>query len=139
MAGADVGPRRARGDQEPPTQGPSATVGLIWRLRGRSTFDALRRRGRRRRSRHLAVTWLSDGRVPPEVGFAIGRAVGDAVTRNRLRRRLRAIVAELGAQGAVPAGAWLISAGATATDLSSADLREELADLLSTMDEGTGR
>jgi uncharacterized protein len=81
------GPRGAAG---PPPAGPSPPVGLIWRIRDRSTFAELRRRGRRIRRGPLSVTWLAEevGR-PPRVAYAVGRPVGTAVARNRLRRRLR--------------------------------------------------
>lgn len=139
MAAPHVGPSGSSGDQEPSPQGPSAPVGLIWRLRGRSSFQELARRGTRRRGRHLAVTWLDDGGHPPRVGYAIGRRFGGAVERNRMRRRLRSVVAELAAEGRVPPGAWLIGAQPGAERRSGAELREELADLLSTMHEGSKR
>lgn len=50
----------------------------------------------------------------PRVAFAIGRRVGTAVLRNRVRRRLRGSLSVLAADGALPAGAYLISAGPAA-------------------------
>ena len=62
------------------------------------------------------------------MAYAIGRTVGSAVVRNRLRRRLRAVVAELA--GSIPAGAWLIGAGAAAADLTYDDLKASVAEAL---------
>jgi ribonuclease P protein component len=69
------------------------------------------------------------------------------VVRNRLRRRLRAIVS--GLAGALPPGAYLVSAGPGATELSFDELRRAMsqavwsatgnraADLSERKDEGT--
>jgi len=68
------------------------------------------------------VAWLADppGPVmPPRVAFAVGRQVGGAVDRNRVRRRLRAIARE----ARLPAGAWLIGAGAGAATATHRELR----------------
>ena len=51
-------PRRPRRPAVPPAQGPSAAVGLIWRIRDRRTFVELRRRGRRARHGCVSVTYL---------------------------------------------------------------------------------
>lgn len=61
------------------------------------------------------------------VAFAIGRRTGSAVLRNRIRRRLRAALGELAAAGAVPAGAVVVSAGATAATAPFPSLRDDLA------------
>jgi ribonuclease P protein component len=78
------------------------------------------------------VTWLAEevGR-PPRVAYAVGRPVGTAVARNRLRRRLRAVVAELAP--AVAPGAWLISAGPAAADLTYEELKASVAEALSAL------
>ena len=102
----------------------------VWRVRDASTFQELRRRGRRARGGGLAVTWLpGTGGNPVRVAYAIGRTVGTAVTRNRLRRRLRSIVAELAPE--LRPGTYLISADPSAATLDHGDLRRTLCMLLS--------
>jgi ribonuclease P protein component len=83
----------------------------------------------------------------PQVAYALGKKLGGAVVRNRLRRRLRAIVS--GLAGALPPGAYLVSAGPGATELSFDELRRAMsqavrsatgnraADLSERKDEGT--
>jgi ribonuclease P protein component len=108
---------------------------MIWRVRDRGTFEALRRRGRRTRRGPVTVTY-----VPAEVGgdaaagqaarvaFAISRRVGNAVVRNRLRRRMRSIMTSLdrSEQGLAP-GAYLLSVRPEAAELSHAQLAELVA------------
>ena len=112
-------------------QGPPVAVSRpeLWRITDRSTFQALRERGRRTRRGPLTVTWLapdpSDDR-PPRAGFAIGRPVGGAVTRNRIRRRLRAALRELQASARLPAGAYLLGGSAALADLPWPELVELL-------------
>ena len=104
--------------QVTPGQGPYPAVGLIWRVRDRATFRALRR-ARRARCGPLTLAWLDDGRPPPpRVAFGISRHVGNAVTRNRLRRRLR----ELARHSSLPAGVWFVTASPGAGDASFASL-----------------
>ncbi len=91
----DAQPSRPCGDPTSPHQGPLEALGLIWRVRGQSSFRALAR-GRRRRAGNLEVraAVLGSSGEPPRVAFSVGRSVGGAVTRNRVRRRLRAAVRE---------------------------------------------
>lgn len=92
------------------------------RIRDRTTFDTLRRSGRRSRRGPIAVTFVvgQDDSVP-RVAYSVGRRVGGAVIRNRLRRRLRAAVAA--GVGSIPPGAYLVSAGREALDLPYEDLK----------------
>jgi ribonuclease P protein component len=116
------------GPEGPPPQGPSTSVGLIWSVRDRATFGALRRRGRRVNSGPIWVSYLreDDGR-PPRIAFAIGSKVGGAVVRNRLRRRLRAIVAEVDrVPPGIPPGAYLIGARAGADQATFDELRSRM-------------
>ncbi len=85
-------------------------------VRGRDSFAALSRHGRRVREGPLTVVHLA-GPDPSRVAFAVGRRVGPAVQRNRLRRRLRAIWRELEA----PSGDYLIVAapGAVSMDFNA--------------------
>lgn len=99
-------------------------MAVVWRIRDRATFAALRSRGRRVRRGPLTVVWLDEGPAgsPPRVGYAVGRAVGSAVVRNRLRRRLRVAATEAG----LPAGAWQLIAAPAAADRTVEELRELL-------------
>jgi ribonuclease P protein component len=108
---------------------------LIGRVRHRSTFTDLRRRGTRASSGPLTVTYVEDpspidGRpnrtAPPvRVAFAVPRRVGKAVVRNRVRRRLRAVFAEAGADR-VPAGAYLVAVRPGADGLPYRELSEHV-------------
>ena len=109
-------------------EGPPAPVGLIWRIERRDTFEALRR-GRRRRSGPISVSWIEgDPSEPPRVGYTIGRRVGPAVVRNRLRRRLRTVMREA-APGLRP-GAYLLGIAPAAAHLSYAQLKAAVTEAL---------
>ena len=101
-----------------------------WRIRERSAFADLRRRGRRARSGPVSVTWLAPvvGGTPPRVAYAIGKVVGGAVTRNRVRRRLQAVMAS-GANDLGP-GSYLVGAGPAAADAGFEELRAALVEAL---------
>ena len=102
----DVHPGGTGHHQGTSRQGSRPSVGLIWRVRDKATFCALRQARRVRRGL-LSVAWLDDGAdAPPRVAFAIGRRGGGAVVRNRLRRRLR----ELARRSELPGGAWVVTA-----------------------------
>jgi ribonuclease P protein component len=91
-----------------PDQGPKATVGLIWRIRDRNTFERLRAEASTVRAGAITVKYLLDqGDDPPRLGFAVPRKFGSAVERNRVRRQARAAISELGA-AAVPSGSYLV-------------------------------
>jgi ribonuclease P protein component len=113
---------RGTGDRAvAPAQGPPPPVGLIWRLRDRATFAALRRSGCRVTRGPITVTWLAGNPTePPRVAYAVGRAVGPAVVRNRIRRRLRAITGE--SCSLLRPGAYLIRAAPAAATQSYGDL-----------------
>lgn len=122
---ADAG--GSRDPAVPPGAGPSAPVRLIWRVRDRATFAALRRARPWRYGpvtvRAVAVDHPAD---PPRVAYAVGRGAGGAVQRNRLRRRLRAAVRE--ERGALSAGlAYLVGAGAPAHRVAASALRRDVA------------
>ena len=120
----------------PPVEGPPSPVGLIWRVRDRATFAALRRQGRRVRRGPLTVTFLPDAASseaePPKVAFAIGRSVGNAVRRNRVRRQLRAILRELAGRREAPLGpgTYLLSVRPAVTTLSYQELRSLVEDAM---------
>lgn len=102
----------------------------LWRIRDRTTFVELRRRGRRGRAGPVQVTWLPDPAAPgpPRAAFAVGRKVGGAVVRNRLRRRLRHVLAEQSAT--MGPGAYLVAAGPAAAGLSPEELRATVTSAL---------
>ena len=129
LSAPDEGPGRSGRPQGPASAGPQASVGLIWRVRDRGTFEALGRAPSRAvgpvRLRSVAT---SPG--PPRVAYAVGRPVGNAVERNRLRRRLRAVVREHA--GMLRADtAYLLSAGPRAAAMSPGELSSAVSRLLS--------
>ena len=87
-------------------------------VRGRDSFAALARHGRRVREGPLTVVHLA-GPDDARVAFAVGRRVGPAVSRNRLRRRLRAIWREV----APATGDYLIVAAPGAVSMTFRELR----------------
>jgi ribonuclease P protein component len=89
----DAHARGSRRDRSAARQGPQPPVVLIWRVRGRRSFQALAR-GRRRRSRGLevSVAVLGPSADPPRVAYTVSRSHGSAVARNSVRRRLRSAV-----------------------------------------------
>jgi ribonuclease P protein component len=126
---------------------------VIWRIRERAAFERLRVQGVRirpltpslsvgepHRRRSLWCSYLPDVTdAPPRVAFAIGRKVGPAVVRNRLRRQIRAVLIELqqgqaGQAGhglpVLPGGSYLFGAHPSITELSFAQLRSEVIDLM---------
>jgi ribonuclease P protein component len=114
----DVDAGGSRHHQGTPRQGSRPAVGLIWRVRDRSSFAALGQADRVRRG-SLSVAWLDDGRPPPpRVAFAISKKVGSAVTRNRVRRRLR----ELARRSQLAPGVWFVSASTGVGDAPFATL-----------------
>ena len=119
---------RAGGASGAPPQGPPPSVGLIWRIRDRSTFAALRQ-AKRVRSGPLTVSFI-DGHPaePPRVAYAIGRKVGNAVTRNRIRRRLRVVVTRL--DPPMGPGAYLIGVAPQASELTLQELQATMAKAL---------
>jgi ribonuclease P protein component len=116
-----VDSRRASNPSSSPPKGPSSAVGLIWKVRGKAAFAALRA-GRRARCGPLTVSFVEGNPAePPRVAYAIGRRVGGAVERNLLRRRLRAVVGQLSPQ--LRPGTYLIGAAPEAAHLSVGELR----------------
>jgi ribonuclease P protein component len=121
VSAPDVDARGAGDRAGAAAQGPSSSVGLIWRVRDRATFAALRRSRCRVTRGPITVTWLQGKPTePPRVAYAVGRAVGPAVVRNRVRRRLRAITGE--SSSLLRPGAYLIRAAPTAATQSYGEL-----------------
>jgi ribonuclease P protein component len=129
---SDVDAGRPVDSLRPPTQGPGQAVGLIWSVRDRATFQALRRSRARVRRGPVTVTWVpGDPSEPPRVAYAVGRSAGGAVVRNRLRRRLRAVSREAGPL--LRPGAYLVGATAGASSLSYRELRTTVCEALATL------
>ncbi|MFN0091022.1 MAG: ribonuclease P protein component [Acidimicrobiales bacterium] len=85
---------------------------MIWRIRDRATFRALRR-GRTGRCPPVRVRFVPEPSAPAaRVAYAVSTAIGTAVERNRVRRRLRAAVACLdrSTPGGLARGAYLLTA-----------------------------
>jgi ribonuclease P protein component len=102
---------------------------MVWRVRDRASFEALRRSARRARRGAVTVSFAevgAEGR--PRVAFAIGKRAGGAVERNRLRRRLRAVAAGLGND--LEPGVYLLSAGRTATGLTYPELKSQVTEAM---------
>lgn len=123
----DADPGRSRDPAVPSRAGSPAPVRLIWRVRDRATFAALRRA---RPWRHGPVTVRAVAAPrradPPRVAYAVGRAAGGAVRRNRLRRRLRAAVWE--ERAALSTGlAYLVGASPAAHRVDATALRRDVA------------
>jgi ribonuclease P protein component len=98
---------------------------VVWRIRDRATFEALRRDGQRSRRGHITVTFVVTGdESAPRVAYAVGKRVGGAVVRNRLRRRLRTVVAD--ASASLAPGAYLVAAGREAAGLPYEDLKAQV-------------
>lgn len=94
---------------------------MVWRIRDRTTFEELRRNGRRARRGPILVVYLpGPADRPPRVAYAVGRRVGRAVVRNRVRRRLRAVVGSLAPE--LAPGAYLVSAGPEAVGMGFEEL-----------------
>ncbi|MBN1939449.1 MAG: ribonuclease P protein component [Candidatus Aminicenantes bacterium] len=67
----------------------SDSYGPRERIRKKSDFQALYRKGRSFRSRFFTVVYLLNDRGYPRMSAVSSRKVGDAVRRNRARRRAR--------------------------------------------------
>lgn len=127
-----VDPGRAGHHQGAPSEGPPASVGLIWRVERRDTFEALRR-GRRFRQGPLTVSWVPGDPVePPRVAYTIGRKVGPAVVRNRLRRRLRMLMRQFAPT--LRPGAYLIGVGPEAASLPFTELEDLVSRAIKSME-----
>lgn len=59
------------------------------RVRRRSEYLALGRRGRRLATRHFLLLHGSTGAGPAKLGITVTRKIGNAVVRNRIKRAVR--------------------------------------------------
>jgi ribonuclease P protein component len=128
-----VGPRWSRRREGAPPQGTEQAVGLIGRISDRSTFDALRRDGRRVRSGPIWIRVLLDdpdapAPLPPRLACAFGRRTGSAVTRNLVRRRVRATAVERLRRdpASIPPGAYLVGGSPEVGSIPYALMRDHV-------------
>ena len=99
----------------------SAGVG-VERIRSQHTFDRFRTSGTTGASGPLRVKFVQQNSWSrAEVAYALGKKLGGAVVRNRLRA-----IVSTGAVGLSP-GAYLVSAGPAAAELSFDDLRSAMS------------
>ncbi len=99
-------------------------------VRGRATFAALRRSGRRARSGPVGVHY--EPALPADqsrrVAYSVPRRVGRATERNRCRRRLREVAREVVPQ--VPPGAYLIGVEPGVRNVSFQELRRRVTEAM---------
>lgn len=98
------------------------------RLRKRTDFDAVYRKGRASANRLVALRLLRNHLPYNRYGFSVGKRLGKAVVRNRVKRRLREGVRSLTLQ---PGWDVVISARRPAAAADYHELREAVAGLLS--------
>ncbi len=110
---------------------PPTTVG---RIRHRAGFRALQHPDGRGADGPLRVAFVRTGAGFPQVAYAVGKRTGNAVLRNRVRRRLREAVRTVA--GELPAGAYLVRAGAVAADLPYGDLVRSVRTAMSRASQG---
>ncbi|MXW58528.1 MAG: ribonuclease P protein component [Acidimicrobiia bacterium] len=137
MSASDDDKRRTGDHQCSSAPRPQKAVGLIERLRGRSTFARLRADGDRAEDGLLWVRHLPDpSAVAARVAYAVPRQLGSAVIRNKIRRRLREAVRELDREtpSGLAAGLYLIGTRRGIGRSNFADLRFSLAACLSELD-----
>jgi len=106
---------------------------VVWRIGDRATFEAFRQTRVRARQGPVAMARAQTDGVDDHVrvAYSVGRKVGPAVRRNRLRRRLRVVMGQLACSGGLPPGAYLVSAGPGASQLTFAELSDLVAGLAS--------
>ena len=98
------------------------TLGRAQRLRRRSDFEALRKRGISRAHQLLVLRAAPNGLPYTRFGFVVGRRVAaKAVARNRTRRRLREIARRTPVR---PGWDLLFIARRPAVEAPFADLRD---------------
>lgn len=95
------------------------------RLKQRSEFLLVRKKGKSIQGRFLVLGYLQDPNgEPTRLGLITTKRLGNAVVRNRVRRRLRGIMQRIG-ERFVP-GYWLVLiARHAAAEASSEQLEKE--------------
>jgi ribonuclease P protein component len=111
-------------DSRPPASSRLSCPARL-RVRRKSEFDAIYRRGNRFSDSLFTVTYLPNTLGHPRLGLAIAaRAAGDAVDRNRIRRVIRESFRL--AQTALPAVDLVIGARGGIRGADNARLRSSL-------------
>ncbi len=107
------------------------------RLRRTRDFDAVYKKGRRKRSTHFVlIAWKNPGESGCRFGLSVAKRLGNAVVRNRIRRRLREILrrGEWGSTGSGKKKAgWDVVIQPRTGNIARAEiapLREELTGLI---------
>jgi ribonuclease P protein component len=143
---SDVDPGRSRRAARSSGQGSASAVGLIWRVRGRRGFEALRRTRRRARSGPVRVAFAPDPPdasldppPPPRVAYAVGRKVGSAAVRNRVRRRLRAVMAEAARRERLPSGSYLVGVTPEIVPMSFEEVQHSVFNALQRLEVSASR
>src|SRR5438093_8212498 len=98
-----------------------------FRLRRKSEFMAVYRKGRAWSNDVLVVRALRNDLEHSRVGFSVSRKVGGAVVRNRVRRRLREIFRSVSVQ---PGWDLVIIARPASAQIPSMRLRDALSSAL---------
>ena len=101
----------------------------VYRLRRRSSFDVIYRRGKSFADSNLVLLVLDGKLTMPKVGFVVGKKVGKAVVRNKVKRRLREIFRSL-----IPSveghTSYVVVARSRSAELTYRELRHSLVALL---------
>lgn len=103
------------------------------RLRRRSSFDVIYKRGKSYSDANLVLLCLEGKLSRPKVGFVVGKKVGKAVVRNKVKRRLREIFRALipDVKGYT---SYVVVARSHSARLSFCELRDSLVALLAKAD-----
>lgn len=97
----------------------------LYRIRKRSEFLALQRKGRRKAAPHFIVITRGRETPPSRLGITTSRKVGNAPARNRVRRLVREFFRRHRA-GLVPARDVVVIARSGAPELGYRDVEREL-------------
>jgi len=114
VAGGETAPRR-RSQRFPRTL----------RLRKRSEFLAVQRRGKRQTVPHFVVITRRKKNAPSRLGITTSKKVGNAPERNRVRRLVREVFRRRGSS--TPASDVVVIARAGAAKLTYHEVAEELS------------
>lgn len=93
-----------------------------YRLKKKSDFNLVYKRGKSAWNRHFTVILKRNGQQDPRIGFSISKKVGKAVCRNRLKRRLKWICGQ-NMDWFDPGTDYIVVVRPNAADLSFDELR----------------
>jgi ribonuclease P protein component len=103
---------------------------VTWRITDRTTFEELRKAGRRSRFGPVSVVFAPDDGDRARVAYAVGRRFGTAVKRNRIRRRMRAVIAGIEVQDGLRPGAYLVAPRPEVSELDHETLMKTLREVM---------